>query len=314
MGDHLVIITVLLATYQGEAYLPAQLESLSRQTESHFRVLYQDDGSTDRTPVLLKEWADKDPRFQAAGEQGRHLGAIGNFFSLLRQAEGDLILFCDQDDVWENDKIASLLQAWRDASREDPSLPLLVHSDASVIDENGRTVSPSFFRLEGWNPAAVHLNQLLVQNNVTGCMMLLNRPLADLVIRCGNPSRMFMHDWFIALTAAAFGRIVFLDRPLTGYRQHGNNAIGASRSSLLRRALLALRSSGDARARIALTYTHSAAFREAYGALLPPAAARVVDDYLVTQHQPKLKRILSVCRQGCLMQNPVTRLGQFLFG
>lgn len=314
MGDHLVKITILLAAYQGEKYLPAQLESLSCQTEPHFQVLFQDDGSTDRTPQILGDWAEKDVRFHAACEQGRHFGAIGNFFSLLRQSDGDLILFCDQDDIWEPEKLALLLRAYQEASASDPDVPILVHSDASIIDENGLMIAPSFFRLEGWDPQAVHLNQLLVQNNATGCMMLLNRPLADLVLRYGDPSRMFMHDWFIALTAAAFGQVVFLNRPLTKYRLHSANVIGASRSSLLRRGLNALGNRKAARGRIALTYTHAEAFREAYGGLLPSAAARIVDDYLSTQRLSKLNRILSVYRLGCLMQSPVTRLGQILFG
>ena len=307
-------VTIILATYQGEKFLPAQLDSLTRQTESDFQVLFQDDGSSDRTLSLLHEQSRKDSRFHTAAEHGRHLGAAGNFFSLLRQAKGDYILLCDQDDIWESDKVECLLHACIEAEGKDSSLPILVHSDASVIDENDRLLAPSFFALEGWDPQAVNLNQLLVQNNATGCMMLINRPLADLIISHGDPSTMFMHDWFFVLSAAAFGKVIFVNRPLTRYRQHGKNTIGASRASLWQRALRALHEKDKARARIILTYSHTQAFQQAYHDILPPPSAKVVEAYLETQAQPKLKRILSLCRHGFLMQSPITRFGQFLFG
>ena len=308
------MITVLLAAYNGERFLPAQLDSLSAQTETDFQVLFQDDGSADRTPEILAEAARRDPRFVPAQEQGRHLGAVGNFLSLLRQAEGDLIMFCDQDDVWEPDKIQTLARAMRDAAADAGEIPLMVHSDAVIIDENGQVTEPSFFRLQGWDPGAVTLNRLLVQNNATGCMMMLNRPLADLVVRHGDPEKMFMHDWFIALTAAAFGRIVFVDRPLTRYRQHGENAVGASRATLIERGRKALREGDRARDRIALTYSHTRAFREAYGDALPGEAADLADRYLATEKMPKPERLRAIRRLGCTMQSPVTRLGQIHFG
>ena len=307
-------VSILLAVYKGEAFLRPQLESLSAQTFSDFAVLWQDDGSEDRTPEILSEYGKRDRRFRAGAEQGKHLGAAANFLSLLRQSEGDYLLFCDQDDIWEKEKVETLLKACRQAESEHPGQPVLVHSDASIIDQDGRETAPSFFRLQGWDPGAVHLNQLLVQNNATGCMMLLNRPLASLIIQHGNPEKMFMHDWFIALTAAAFGQVVFVDIPLTRYRQHGHNVIGASHSSLLQRGLRALSQRKAARERIALTYSHTRAFREAFGESLPPEARRLTECYLETQSMGKLRRIITVYRLGCRMQNPVTRFGQILFG
>ena len=226
----------------------------------------------------------------------------------------DAYAFSDQDDIWEKEKVETLLKACRQAESEHPGQPVLVHSDASIIDQDGRETAPSFFRLQGWDPGAVHLNQLLVQNNATGCMMLLNRSLASLIIQHGNPEKMFMHDWFIALTAAAFGQVVFVDIPLTRYRQHGHNVIGASHSSLLQRGLRALSQRKAARERIALTYSHTRAFREAFGDSLPPEARRLTECYLETQSMGKLRRIITVYRLGCRMQNPVTRFGQILFG
>ena len=307
--------TILLAACNGEKYLPAQLTSLMGQTEREIAILYQDDGSRDGTAELLRAWEKKDARIHPAAEQGRHLGAAGNFFSMMRQAESDIYFFCDQDDFWEPEKVTALLRACREAEKElGEETPILVHSDAAIIDGEDRRIAPSFFCLQGWDPKATGLNRLLVQNNVTGCMMMVNRPLRDLVIRYGDPEKMFMHDWFIALTAAAFGKIVFVDRPLTLYRQHGENAIGASRTGLVRRGIRALGERKKAKERIGLTYTHTRAFREAYGDALPEEAARTADAYLATQKMGKIRRIKTIRHLGCVMQSPVTRMGQFFFG
>ncbi len=306
---------MLLAAWNGSAYLPALLDSLCAQTDPDFTVVMQDDGSTDDTPCLLQEMAARDSRFILGSEQGQHLGAAGNFLSLVRQAEADYFLLCDQDDVWEPEKIALLKQEMLSLeSRYGTGTPLLVHSDCSLIDENGALIGESFFRRQGWDPAAVTLPRLLVQNNVTGCTLIMNEALRKLVAGHARAKELFMHDWFIALTAAAFGRISFMDRPLTRYRQHGDNTIGASAQPLLIRAFSALRNGKAARRRILLTYTHTAVFRKLYENELPVSAQRTVDDYLATRHMRKIRRVLTVRRMGCVMQNPVTRLGQILFG
>lgn len=93
-------ITVLLATYDGEAYLPCQLGSLQQQTDEDFVVLMQDDGSTDATPALLSNACATDSRFRLGSQNGHHLGPVGNFWSLLRQCDTPYCAFCDQDDEW----------------------------------------------------------------------------------------------------------------------------------------------------------------------------------------------------------------------
>ena len=306
---------VLLTTYNGGRHLPALLDSLLAQTDPEFSVLMQDDGSEDDTVSLLADLCEKDTRFSFGAEQGQHLGAAGNFLSLVRQTEADYTLLCDQDDFWEEDKIAVLKNSMHELEDDfGADIPLLVHSDCSLISEEGDIVGDSFFRHQGWDPKAVTLPPLLVQNNVTGCTLIMNAPLRRLIASHARAKDLFMHDWFIALTAASFGRIRFVDRPLTRYRQHGGNAIGASSQSLLKRGLAALGKRQEARRRILLTYTHTKIFNKLYDGQLPPEAQEIVSAYLATQHMRKIPRILAIRRLGCVMQSPVTRLGQFLFG
>lgn len=310
-----LVIDVLLAAYNGEKYLPEQLASLQAQTAADFRVLMQDDGSADATPELLTSVCRSDPRFALGQAQGQHLGAVGNFLSLLRQSDADYTALCDQDDVWSPDRLDACRRALQEAeARLGRETPLLVHSDARLIDAEGRELAPSFFGRQGWDGTAVTLPRLLVQNNVTGCTLMMNAALRDLVATHGDANAMFMHDWFIALTAAAFGQIIFLDHPLVNYRQHGSNVMGASAQGQLGRAARAAAMYKRSRARIALTYTHTRAFRDTYGALLPAAAQETIDRYLATEALSKVRRVAAVRRAGYTMQSRMTRLGQIIFG
>ena len=315
MGDFLVTTEILLAVCNGERFLPALLDSLRKQTVSGFSVLFQDDGSGDRSPDILRALSEADPRFHSGACSGQKLGAMGNFFSLIRQSRADALLLCDQDDIWEPDKVSRLCSALAQAEQKwGADAPLLIHSDCRVIDENGQMIHESFFRHQGWDPGAVTLPRLLVQNNVTGCTLIMNRALADLVSAHADPEKLFMHDWFIALTAAAFGHVIFLDQVLTQYRQHGGNAIGASTKNQLRRGLDSLSRQERVRARLQLNYSHTRAFTEAYGDLLPESARRITESFLRTETMPRVRRVLTVQRMGCTMQSPAARLGQMIFG
>lgn len=308
-------VTVLMACYNGARWLPEQLASLQAQTGVDMTVLLQDDGSTDGTPDVIGSICRQDPRFREGSEKGRHFGAIGNFWSLLGQTEGGYTALCDQDDVWHPDHLAALAGAMEAAEKEwGADTPILVHGDCRVVSEDGTVLHDSFFVHQGWDPAAVTLPRLLVQNNVTGGCCMMNDALRRLAVTYGDPARMRMHDWFLALLGAAFGHVVCLPETISDYRQHGTNVMGASESGLFRRAMKALHLREKGKARMALTYTHTEAFRDACGDALPMEARQLVDDYLATRSMPKLRRIRAARALGCTMQNRVTRMGQILFG
>lgn len=308
-------IQVLLACYNGARYLPQQLASLQAQEDAAFTVLMQDDGSTDETMQLLETIHQQDSRFLLAADNGRHHGAIGNFLSLMAQCTAPYAALCDQDDAWTPIRLSRCRAAMEKAEQAfGADTPLLVHSDSRLISSDGALLQESFFLHQGWDKAAVALPRLLVQNNVTGCTLLMNDALRRLVVQHGDPHTMHMHDWFIALTAAAFGHIIFVDAPLVNYRQHGVNVMGASQQTQVQRGAKALSQWEKGKARITLTYTHTQAFREAYSEALPKNALRIIDAYLATEKMPKLRRVLAVQKLGCTMQSTVTRIGQMIFG
>lgn len=195
-------------------------------------------------------------------------------------ASGAPVALCDQDDIWHPDKLTRLHDALSDAeARFGADTPILVHSDARIVDADGRPLHSSLWRHQGWNPAARSLPELLVQNNVTGCLLMMNAAAMPPVRRASADGDLHMHDWFIALTAAAFGRIIPIPAALADYRQHGTNAMGASTSGLFRRSLTALRTPDRIRARIALSYRNAAQFQQTYGDLLPKEAQKTLADF-----------------------------------
>ena len=283
---------VLLTAYNGAAYLPAQLSSLCAQVVS-FTAILRDDGSADDTPALLAAQCHQDARFRLSPTSGVHLGAVGGFFALMREAadSGAPVALCDQDDIWH-----------------------LVHSAARIVDANGQPLHASLWRHQGWNPAAQSLPELLVQNNVTGCLLMMNAPLCRLCAQHQPTGDLHMHDWFIALTAAAFGRIVPIPAALADYRQHGTNAMGASTSGLFRRYLTALRTPDRIRARIALSYRNAAQFQQAYGDLLPKEAQKTLADFAQIPQLRKMARLRALRKGGFRMQSKAARAGMMLFG
>lgn len=258
-------VEVLLATYQGSRYLRELLDSLEAQSEDGWRVVASDDGSVDGTLEILREYEERSPeRFDVRVNAGAR-GAKENFGGLLRGSDGaDYLFFADQDDVWYPDKLSRLLQELRDLeAMHGAETPILVHSDLRLIDEAGREIHPSMNaaqRLEAGGRR--DLRHLLVQNNVTGCAMAINRSLRELALPV--PDEAIMHDWWLALVAAAFGVVSFVPEPLVGYRQHDGNVIGAKRYSL---DLIVERMGKRERIRESLTATfdQAAAFMARYG-------------------------------------------------
>ena len=222
------MVTILLATLNGEKYLKAQLESIAAQTYENWQLVVGDDGSTDQTLEILKEFQKEHPNQVTIYENNPPFGsAKGNFINLLRNSYGPHFMFCDQDDVWKRDKIYLTLQKMEALeTRYGDKVPILVHSDLSVVDENLEMVAESFFQYANL-PKRVMLNRLIVQNSVTGCTVMINRCLQQFFLRQLPIPKIIMHDYWAALIAKVFGKIGFVNEPTMLYRQHGHNSVGA---------------------------------------------------------------------------------------
>ncbi len=222
------MIDILLSTFNGARFLPEQIDSIFRQKEHGWRLWLRDDGSGDASPTIARDCASKRPTQVRIVEDRTHLGAAQSFAQLLRKSDAPYVMLCDQEDIWLAGKIEKTLEAMKELERVyGANMPLLVHTDMQVVDEQLAPIAPSFCKVMKLHPQRVPLARLLVQNVATGCTMMLNRALADRVGVIPEGAR--MHDAWIALVAALFGRIHWLDAPTLSYRQHSRNEIGVRR-------------------------------------------------------------------------------------
>ena len=224
------MIAIIMAVYNGETYLNEQIDSLLSNTEKDFVLHIFDDGSTDRSAAVIQSYTDKYPSKIFYHRNVTNQGVIHNFLNGCLQVDADYYMFCDQDDVWLPEKIAHSVEAVKLAEAQSPNVPIALFGDARVVDDSLQQLHPSFQQMSGYHTDALDVAHLLMENKLIGCTMLFNRALRDKLTDT-VPDGLRMHDWWIALIASAFGRIIYLDETLLLYRQHTGNVVGGSSRS-----------------------------------------------------------------------------------
>lgn len=221
------MIDILMATYNGESYIGEQIDSILNQTYTQWKLYIRDDGSKDNTMSIVEEYANKySDKIILVKDGKRGLGAKGNFGALIKYSKSEYCMFCDQDDFWLSTKIEDSMNKMLEIEKKEGiDLPILVHTDLKVVDGELNVINESFWNYQNLDKTKTSLRSLLVQNNITGCTMLMNKALMKL---CQNtPENCIMHDWWIGLVASAFGGIYTVDKQTMLYRQHGKNEVGA---------------------------------------------------------------------------------------
>lgn len=224
-------IDILLSTYNGNKYLQELLISIITQTYQNWQLIIRDDGSTDVTIDIIQRFAKKFPsKIIYIDDDYNNLGPSQSFSKLMQYSKANFIMFCDQDDIWLNNKIELTIEKMLLLEEESPITPLLVHTDLTVVDKDLQVISNSFLNYQKINPAYKNLNNLLLQNIATGCTMMINRQLKELAHPI--PDQAIMHDWWIALVASIHSGVHHINASPILYRQHGENNIGAEKYSI----------------------------------------------------------------------------------
>ncbi len=214
-------VNILLAAYNGERFIREQVASIQAQTYQEWNLLIRDDGSQDGTREIISELAQADSRIHwIDAKSSVNLGVIKSFHRLMTVEKADYYFFSDQDDIWLPNKLELSLQY---AQSYPKGKPLLVYTDLKVVDQNLQVLRDSMIRTQS-DHANTSLIQELTENTVTGGTMLINHDLAQLWTLTDD---LVMHDWYLALLAAALGHLVYLDEPTELYRQHDANVLGA---------------------------------------------------------------------------------------
>jgi hypothetical protein len=302
-----VTVDIICSVLNGERFLPDFLRSLADQTYPHWRLWLRDDGSSDATVAIFERAAAADPRIRIMHIGGPRLGVAQSFGWALQRTPPDAsyVFTADADDVWLPTKIERTLAAMLQAEREHgTSMPILVHTDLTVVDVDLNVRHPSFWTYTDREPEPATLRRVIVRNAATGPTVLINRALRDKV--GATPVEATHHDWWYALVAAAVGRSVAIRESTVLYRQHGANDVGATAKedvhvgNLSRIVRDGFARRQQFRAGIEKTAAQARALLERYGNELSPEDRAFLLDYSMIPRRSFVRRKLEVLRLRAL--------------
>ena len=209
-------ISIALASFNGERYIHEQIDSILSQSFQDFELIISDDGSKDATPKIICDYAKKDRRIKPILNQ-QNLGFKRNFERAIRNCNGNFVALSDQDDVWYPNHLEVLLKNIGESD--------LCAGDADMVDENNVARGETLSFADG-----VHLvppmhkiiwRLMFIQNPLQGASMLLRRDFLDKVLPI--PDGVPTHDRYFTACATCHKGAVYIQQPITRYRQHGNN-------------------------------------------------------------------------------------------
>ncbi len=284
-------VDILMATYNGEKYLRNQILSLQQQTYSDWVLWIRDDGSSDRTNLIVSEFAASDSRIRIVDEgRGKRLGVARNFLELTKYAKSPYVMFCDQDDIWFEKKLEKLV-GFAERNFTDV-LPCLVMCDGyGYSSESGVITSDRV-----WLWYAKNLREFLFFNaGYQGCNVLFNAKLNE-YLKTYRADYYYMHDDVASLIAHTFGRVFFLRDKLMLYRQHDANVTGNITTGFLQRVRLFFRKNAFVVSES--HYREKESFLRAYGDEMSQEARGLFAEYLSFTKRSLIKRLLLLHKNG----------------
>ncbi|MBR5230919.1 MAG: glycosyltransferase family 2 protein [Clostridia bacterium] len=306
-------ILILLAAYNGSAYLAGQLDSILAQDCDDWHLIVSDDGSDDGTQDILAAYAAAHPgKITCCASPKPFSNACDHFLHLLcAHHDADYVMFCDQDDVWHRDKISHTLAKMQETEGSS-RLPSLVFTDMRVVDEALEEIHPSFLSHSDLKADRCTLRHLLMQNVASGNTVMINAALARLIVSSRPASGILMHDWWFALVAAAMGNIGYVPRATADYRQHSANSVGAVGG----RSLAYIRKRASVQVIKTAVFSASAqaeALLHAYGKLLSPENAEIIRACAAIKDSGWTERRRLYLHYGLFKSGLMRLIAQFLF-
>lgn len=214
------MVDILMATYNGSKYIEEQIQSIIRQTHTDWRLLIHDDGSNDETVNIINKYSFIDNRIKLIADNKIGLGPAKNFMYLLQFSQSDFMMFCDQDDIWLENKIEVMLNS---ILNKDNHIAQAIFSNSYIWNELQGIVSDKSTltfprKLESF---------LFLNCGIQGAAGIFNAKTREIL---GIPLDYYaMHDHVLVLTAIIFGEVEYIDKSLMYYRQHNNNVTGETR-------------------------------------------------------------------------------------
>lgn len=216
-----------MSTYNGSQYIGEQIDSIIGQTFNDFRLLIRDDGSTDATRDIIREYAENDERVSVVDDNFGNLGAARSFMRMAEISTAPFIMFADQDDVWLPEKVEISYKKISEMSAKfGEIMPLLAFTDLRIVDEALNEINGSMWQYQRLDPdISAGWRTLLAQNVVTGCTIIANRKAVDSALPFSLTE--MLHDHWLAVNTARRGQIGYVKKATVLYRQHSVNLEGS---------------------------------------------------------------------------------------
>lgn len=310
-------IDVVMATYNGAQFIAEQIDSILNQSYKNVHLLIRDDNSQDQTRQIITNKLSQYPGKITIVPTAERLGVIGNFSALMSHSQAEYVMLSDQDDIWLQDKIEKTAAKMQELEAEfGHEYPLLVHTDARLVDADLKSIHDSFWEYSGLYSKKRHtFPRILMQNVVTGCTAMMNKKLVKL--SSPIPSGVVMHDWWIAITAAAFGKIDAIHEPTMLYRQHGKNQVGAKKNSFFGAALRVVREPKEYLKNVynVMQKQHRQAvlFLDIFRSKLSPAQIQTLEAFCQIQADNCFRNSYLICKHG-FFKNGIWRNIPMLLG
>lgn len=221
-------VLVLMTSYNGERYIKQQIESIIQQSFLNWKLVIQDDGSSDSTVEIVQKYCEKDSRIELMYNKMIYHGAYNNFHYLINRfkqtREFDYVMFCDQDDIWLQNKMEDMVR-FIEKKEEflSPLVPILCYADMDVYGGDETIIYKSLEKQLGLK--IVNKNSLFFSHIIFGCNTIFNISLFDLVpkVEIENQNSILSHDNYYAKYAAFFGEVFYIPQITMHYRRHGMN-------------------------------------------------------------------------------------------
>lgn len=302
-----------MAAYNGEKYIKQQIESIMKNTYENIHLTIYDDTKEEQTSAAMtdilnlmnEKYGDK----ITYKKNVQNKGCTRNFLEGLQASAAEYTMFSDQDDYWNKDKVELTVEKMKQMeSKYGKDTPLVVFTDAIVVDSKLNLIHRSFHRSNHLNTKRLGLAHLLMENKLIGCTMMMNQALRNKIIAIPENAR--VHDWWIALVAATFGKIGYLEESTILYRQHENNVIGNQEyGSYIKKRLASLKSQREV---IYSNMKQAEEFLEIYHMFLSKEQKALIGRFANLNKRNWLYRRYAMCRYGYKKSGVPRNLGLLL--
>lgn len=222
-------VDILMATYNGGQYIEQQIDSIIAQSYSDWRLFVRDDGSTDNTVDIVRQYTVTDKRIELVEDTLGNLGVSENFAALIEYSKNQYTMFADQDDIWFEDKIAISINSIKQFEAEKPDAPILIFANSIMTNFD---LSFKYGTLYAKHQKYQLKDFLFANAGYQGAAMIFNKSLQEVLLPF--PTNIRVHDYYVSLVAYLNGYVGYIAKPLAYYRRH-NTSVNPNNKPIGRR-------------------------------------------------------------------------------